>query len=86
MQGQKELAQALLNNTSLTVLNLGSNKIGDAGAEKLAQVLAKNTRLTMLELFDNDSNASGQQHIGLINVRIAHNKLLVNPSLSMLDL
>eukprot|EP00019_Armaparvus_languidus_P001153 CAMPEP_0168591766 /NCGR_PEP_ID=MMETSP0420-20121227/7321_1 /TAXON_ID=498008 /ORGANISM="Pessonella sp." /LENGTH=76 /DNA_ID=CAMNT_0008627603 /DNA_START=431 /DNA_END=659 /DNA_ORIENTATION=+ len=43
-----ELAEALKVNTTLTSIDLGYNKIGDAGAEQIAEALKVNKTLTSI--------------------------------------
>ena len=60
--------------------------IGDAGLKELTQVLEKNTTLTELRLWDNPISTEGTQYIGVINVFIARNKLLIPPWFYTMDL
>ena len=46
-------------NTNLTILSLGSNNIGAAGATALATALETNTTLTALYLYSNNINDTG---------------------------
>jgi Ran GTPase-activating protein (RanGAP) involved in mRNA processing and transport len=53
------LAEALKNNTQLTVLNLECNSIGVDGSRLLAEALKRNTTLRTVLLASNDIGAEG---------------------------
>ncbi|XP_078358279.1 uncharacterized protein LOC144643036 [Oculina patagonica] len=72
------LAEALKWNSSLTVLNLSKNNIGDIGATGLTEALQKNTSLTLLNLSKNN--------IGDVGATGLAEALKDNTSLTFLDL
>ncbi|KAL9965559.1 hypothetical protein ACROYT_G029373 [Oculina patagonica] len=76
--GATALAEALQRNTSLTVLDLSGNNIGDHGATALAEALQRNTSLTVLYLLMNKIGDHGAT--GLAEA------LQRNTSLTVLDL
>ena len=49
--GANRIAEALSVNSSLTVLNLGGNNLGDSGVSNLCYALKSNSSLTQLGLF-----------------------------------
>jgi hypothetical protein len=53
------LATALKNNSTLEVLDISGNKVGDKGAEALADMLKQNTHLTKLDLQNNGISGVG---------------------------
>ncbi|XP_078381248.1 NACHT, LRR and PYD domains-containing protein 3-like [Oculina patagonica] len=76
--GAVVLAKALKGNSSLTVLNLSGNNIGDHGATGLAGALRKNASLRELNLFGNN--------IGDVGATGLAGALDENSSLTWLDL
>ena len=70
--------KSLSSNTSLTYLDLSSNKICDSGAASLSQALSVNTSLTYLDLSSNEIYNSGAASLS--------QALSVNTSLTYLDL
>ena len=70
--------KSLSSNTSLTYLDLSSNKICDSGAASLSQALSVNTSLTYLDLSSNKIYNSGAASLS--------QALSVNTSLTYLDL
>jgi len=76
--GVKKLAEGLFNNTSLKILDLSYNKIGDIGALHLANSLLTNTSLQSLLL--------GYTRIGDIGAEYLANALSHNTSLKQLYL
>lgn len=50
---------ALQDNKHLKVLNLGLNRLGDAGVELICNAVALNTALEFLDLFDVDFSNVG---------------------------
>ena len=62
-EGAKALADALRVNASLTLLNLGGNKVGDDGATAIAQAVKSNTtcKLAELVLYDNGIGTAGAE-------------------------
>jgi hypothetical protein len=52
--GAKALADGLGANKSITMLNLGTNGIGDEGAVALASAIRANDALTNLSLVNNE--------------------------------
>jgi predicted HTH domain antitoxin len=60
-EGAKQLADALLGNTTLTSLDLSYNEIGANGAEALAPALHGLTALTSLNLYDNEIGDDGAE-------------------------
>jgi len=68
------LAETLKTNSTLTLINLSSNQLGDEGAQALAEALKGNNTLTSISLYDNlisesendsgsDSSEALQHHI-----------------------
>lgn len=55
----KQLAAALIDNTSVEILALGCNSLGDPGALALAETLHVNTTLKKLFLSDNHIGTTG---------------------------
>ena len=76
--GAASLSQALSGNTTLTYLNLSSNKIGASGAASLSQALSVNTTLRRLILSHNMIGASGAAFLS--------QALSVNTTLTVLSL
>ncbi|CAF4127880.1 unnamed protein product, partial [Adineta steineri] len=64
-KGAQHIANALRNNTTITILYLDQNqtKIGDKGAHYLADALRHNTALQMLSLYDDQIGDKGAQHL-----------------------
>jgi len=66
--GLKKFAAGLASNTSIEVLDLSANEIGDYGAEKLAAALETNRTVKTLILFQNqigkEGGGSGAKAIG----------------------
>ena len=78
-EGTKEIALALLQNSSLEVLSLKSCSVGAKGAERFATVLSQNTTLKEL-------NLCGNVDIGDDAVELISRGLKINSSLLKLDL
>jgi Ran GTPase-activating protein (RanGAP) involved in mRNA processing and transport len=87
-EGARFLSEALeVNNTTLTKLNLGYNRIGDEGAAALAAVLHVNASLSELDLNKNDIGAAGAAALiaavppharggpGLATLNLSHNAI-----------
>ena len=55
------MSEALKSNSSLSDLSLGSNNIGDKGAEWLSAALKSNSSLTDLSLFGNNIGEKGAE-------------------------
>jgi len=49
-EGAIALSEALKANRTLTVINLGNNKVGNNGAEALSETLKTNHTLTLIKL------------------------------------
>ena len=81
------LSGALKVNSSLTNLDLRSNRIGDCGALALSDALEINTTLTKLDLSDNDIGPSGARFLSkaikinasLTTLNLARNKITFEP-------
>ncbi|KAH7036113.1 hypothetical protein BKA57DRAFT_429798 [Linnemannia elongata] len=56
-----EALEELRTNSTLTSLNLRSNKIGDDGAQALSEALKTNSTLTTLDLYNNSIGPNGAQ-------------------------
>ena len=78
LSGPVALGDALRNNTVLLRLNLGNNRLGDAGAESIAAGLAVNTGLRTLNLAHN--------RVGPLGAAALAQALQVNRVLTSLDL
>src|SRR3990167_5808111 len=57
----KELAEALKVNSTITTIDLRSNKIDAAGAQALAEALKVNSTITTIDLMHNQIGAAGAQ-------------------------
>ena len=55
----RKFCSSLSNNPFLTVLNLGSNKLGNIGFTLLGDALKTNKGLLYLDLFDSDCEDDG---------------------------
>ncbi|CAM4940017.1 unnamed protein product [Rotaria socialis] len=75
----ENLADVLHYDTSLIILDLGSNQIGDKGAQYLANALVRNKTLATLNLSFNRIGYQGAQH--LANA-LRHNTTLVTLNLN----
>ena len=53
-------------NTSLTMIDLGRNNIGDEGAKYVAEALKVNTSLTKINLWDNDIGDEGAKYVACL--------------------
>ena len=81
------LSGALKVNSSLTNLDLRSNRIGDSDAQALSDALEINTTLTKLDLSDNSIGASGARFLStaikinasLTTLNLARNKITCEP-------
>ncbi|XP_072422708.1 NACHT, LRR and PYD domains-containing protein 3-like isoform X2 [Chiloscyllium punctatum] len=72
----EELTYALITNQSLTVLNLGNNKLGDAGVKLLCVALNNPTcKILELGLWENQFTPTGKRH--LESMRESRRKLKV---------
>ncbi|XP_067835798.1 NACHT, LRR and PYD domains-containing protein 3-like [Heptranchias perlo] len=75
----EDLSSALSANRSLTVLNLGINKLGDSGVKLLSEALRNpDCKIQKLQLWDNDLTASCTEDLS--------SALSTNRSLTVLDL
>ena len=64
--GAQAIAAALRENTTLTKLNLGSNKLGEGGGQAIAAAVRLNTTLTNLCLWRNKLREGGGQAIAAV--------------------
>lgn len=62
-EGVTSIFNALQNNVSLDILNIGDNFVGDIGSEALGNALKVNTKLKHLDLQDNGIGLEGMTHI-----------------------
>ena len=66
----KELATALMTNTTVTKMDLTQNCIDDKGAKDLAAVLENNTTLTEICLLSNGISAAGAKDLALCELTV----------------
>ena len=62
-QRAKHIANALVANTSVHVIDLWKNQIGDEGAKHIANALMSNTSLRVIHLWKNQIGDKGAKHI-----------------------
>ena len=61
--GMIKIAKALWNTSTLKVLNIGSNDIGEQAANDIAKVLSYNTKLNEIYLYNNNFKTTGMMKI-----------------------
>jgi len=91
--GMLSFCEALTFNTSLIILELEGNGIGDSGAEAIAQVLLTNRTLTAVNVADNQITPRGAHAMAvalagspvLASLNIAHNSIKNESCVALAD-